>query len=182
MSGAVNRVIAPAGALLAILYLIAMVASGALPERRNFIEFQANGVLQMDPLGITRVELAAEEGSQVFERSDSGWIMPESGTELEKQAALTLDRAVKFMHTAAPARAFPLAELPADAFSEFGLDRPTLSVVLATPSGVALEVDFGDSSADGILQYMHVEGSDVVHMISRFVSAEWLAVGEAAPR
>tara|TARA_B100000614_G_scaffold231663_1_gene225767 strand:- start:667 stop:1224 length:558 start_codon:yes stop_codon:yes gene_type:complete len=179
---AANRILVPVVALVAVLYLVAMVVTGALPERRSLIEFQANGVLSMDPIGITRVTLTSEDGAQVFERSDGGWTMPESGAKLDERTALTLDRAVKFMHTASPVREFPLAELSDGGLANYGLQQPVLSIVLETPSGVALEVDFGDAARDGILQYMHVKGADVVQMISRFVSQEWQAVAESAPQ
>jgi len=180
MTTVLRRTVAPLMALAALSYLVAMVLSGALPERRHMIEFQANGVMQVDPATVTRVTVVGGDDEAVFERRADGWIAAGDGEHLDKVRALTLDRAVKFMHTAAPVREFALDELSETAISDFGLDRPSLSVTLENAEGVVLAAHFGDTSNDGILQYMQVEGADVVHMISRFVGEEWESVAEAA--
>ena len=54
MSALVGRFWMPLAALLALTYLVAMLLSGALPERRQLIHAEANGVLRQAPESITR--------------------------------------------------------------------------------------------------------------------------------
>ena len=55
---AVSRALPGLAAFAAIGYLVAMVITGALPQQRQRVQFEAKGVLQLAPERIARVELA----------------------------------------------------------------------------------------------------------------------------
>ena len=53
----------------ALGYLVAMVVAGALPEQRQLVKFEANGVMKLEPERITRVELRRGKQSTVLLRA-----------------------------------------------------------------------------------------------------------------
>jgi hypothetical protein len=175
MIAAVNRFWMPAAAALALAYLVIMLVTGALPERRHFVEFEANGVLQLAPESITRVTAVADGAPAVFAREAEGWAR-EGGAAVDAGLAETIERAVKFMHTAAPVRALVPEEIAETGLAEFGLERPRLAIALEDPGGVVLKAEFGNDSADGLLQYMRLSDRDEVYLMSSFVGGQWQAV------
>jgi hypothetical protein len=92
-----------AAALLALVYLIVMVVSGALPQQRQLIRFEAKGVMTSAPETITRVELARGADRAVLVRTQDGW-RREPGPALPRQLSEQLSLAVQFMNTATPVR------------------------------------------------------------------------------
>ena len=175
MIAMVGRLWVPVAALVALTYLVIMLVTGALPERRQLVHFEANGVLRQAPESITRVTLAAEGMPAVFVRHGGGWIREGSAAPVDAGLAETIDRAVKFMHTANPVRTLEPEEIGRTGLTEFGLDRPRLSVTLEDPRGVVLEADFGNESVDGLLQYMRLRDRGELYLMSGFVGKEWQA-------
>ena len=53
-----RHILHPVLAALALLYLAAMVVSGAMPVQRQLVRFEAKGVLKLSPDEVTRVELS----------------------------------------------------------------------------------------------------------------------------
>lgn len=176
MSAVVGRLWAPVLAAVALGYLAFMLLEGALPERGHLVRFEANGVLQMAPEAITRVRVTVDGTSAGFVRQAEGWVADGSTTPVDARLGETLDRAVKFMHTANPVRALGPEEIAAAGAAEFGLDRPPLSIALEDATGVVLEADFGSRSPDGLLRYMRLKDGDQLYLMSDFVGQEWEAV------
>jgi Domain of unknown function (DUF4340) len=181
MNTAIRRLWMPAIALLALTYLVIMLATGALPERRQLVEFEAAGVLRLAPELITRVTVSADGRATAFVRETDGWTREDSGAATEPRRAETIERAVRFMHTANPVRLLEPADLAGTSPAEFGLDPPGLSITLADANGVVLEADFGAENPDGLLQYMRLRGSAGLYLMSGFVGQEWEAIVKGGP-
>ena len=171
-----------AAAVGATAFLIVMAITGALPEQRQLVKFEAKGVMQLPPERITSVALQAGERSAVFQRvGDGGWAR-QDGTPLDPALAKRLSMAVQFMNTSAPVRELAPAEYEASKASEFGLEHPALSIVLFEGPQPILGAHFGGHNPDGYLQYVRVEGRKELFMLSRFVGAEWDAVAQGGLR
>jgi hypothetical protein len=176
MSTLVGRFWMPLAALLALTYLVAMLLSGALPERRQLIHAEANGVLRQTPESILRATVVADGISSAFVRQGSGWVKEGSASQLDAQLTETIERAVKLMHTATPVRMLDAKEVAESRLADFGLDRPRLSIALEDAGGVVLAADFGGANNDGLLQYMRLVDRDDLYLMSGFVGKEWQAV------
>jgi hypothetical protein len=181
MNAVIRRVWMPAVAVLALTYLVAMLMTGALPERRQLVESEADGVLRLAPERITRVTVAADGSSTAFVRQTDGWTREGNGAATESRLAETLERAVKFMHTANPVRVLEPEEVADTGPAEFGLDRPRLSITLEDASGAVLEADFGAHNTDGLLQYMRLRDRAELYLMSGFVGKEWETVVRGGP-
>jgi hypothetical protein len=176
MIALVNRFWMPAAASVALAYLVIMLATGALPERGQLVQSEAHGVLQLAPESITRVTVVADATPAVFVRQANGWVRDGSAAAVDAELAEIIERAVKFMHTANPVRAIEPEEIADAGLAEFGLERPRLRITLEDAGGVALEAEFGNDSADGLLQYMRLKDRDDLYLMSGFVGKEWQAV------
>ena len=182
MTSLAKRAVASVVAVVALGYLIAMVVTGALPENRQVVQFEAAGVLNQTPESITRVTLVTQDGSYVFERRDSDWVNANGKKALDSQAGKLLDRALKIMHNSKPVRVLEHKDIADTSPAEFGLEQPRLSVAMETVDGVVLAVKFGNSNTDGILQYMSARGSDKLYLMSDFVGKGWEQVAETQKR
>jgi hypothetical protein len=169
--------VAALAALAAIGYLVAMVVTGALPQQRARVKFEAKGVMPLAPERITRVELVRGTDRAVLVRGETGWAR-EGGPPLPAPLAEKLSLAVQYMHTATPVRVLEPAEIGGTVPREFGLDRPAVAVALHAESNLVLQARFGGRTPDDMLQYVTIEGRDGVVLMSRFVGQEWLAVAE----
>ncbi|HSC28720.1 MAG TPA: hypothetical protein VLD67_15695, partial [Vicinamibacterales bacterium] len=181
MTTVIRRLWMPAVAALALAYLVIMLMTGALPERRQLVQSETDGVLRLAPESVTRVTVAADGSSTAFVRQTNGWTSAGGGAPIEAPLAETLERAVKFMHTANPVRVLDPEELAGTGPAEFGLDRPRLSIILEDANGVVLDADFGAFNTDGLLQYMRLRGQDDLYLMSGFVGREWQAVADGGP-
>jgi hypothetical protein len=174
---ALTRALAAVVALAAIGYLVVMVVTGALPQQRQRVQFEAKGVMRVAPERVVRVELARGADRAVLVRDGTGWRREGAGP-LAAPLGEKLSLAVQYMHTAAPVRVLEPTELGGSAAREFGLDRPVVSVALHGESGPLLRARFGGRTPDDMLQYATIEGRDGVVLMSRFVGQEWLAVAD----
>lgn len=173
-----RRSLLPLAAGLALVYLIVMLTTGALPQNRQFIKTEANGVLVSAPETITRVTIVTTGKPLIFLRRQQSWSEQDRDATLSTAAAEHLDRAVKMMHTANPVRVLSAQEIGQTGLQEFGLASPLLSVQLASIGGVELEADFGSHNSDGFLQYMRLKDRSELYLMSNFVGREWQSVVE----
>ncbi len=165
-----------AAALVATGYLVAMYLTGALPQSRQLIQFDARGVLEVDGSQIQRVTLTADDHVFRYSRVGGTWVRDHDKASLPAEQAASLERALKFMHTSAPVRTFAQGEWQPAELAQYGLDRPRLAIGLFSQDKPLLRAQFGELNASGFLQYMQVEGRSDLFLISRFVGAEWAAV------
>jgi hypothetical protein len=166
-------------ATLALAFLTIMLVTGALPRQRQFVKFEAKGVMQLAPERISVVALRAGEGNAVFVRTpDGGWAR-DGGAQLDPAIAKRLSLAVQFMNTSGPVREMEPSEYQGTNPHEFGVDHPQLSVALFEGARPVLAAHFGGRNPDGYLQYVTVEGRRELFLLSRFVGEEWDAVAKA---
>jgi hypothetical protein len=172
-----RRVAAPIAATLALGYLAAMVVSGAQPVQRQFVEFEAKGVLKTPPERIRRIELVrADKSVSVIRRGDNGWATP-AGAELDATESKRISLAVQMMHNSGPAREIPLGELNGADPAAFGLDAPRVTArFYESDADPVLTARFGERNPDEFLQYMRIDGDNHLYLMSRFIGEAWAAV------
>lgn len=169
-----------AAATIALAFLTVMLVTGALPRQRQFVKFEAKGVMQLAPERISVVALRAGERNAVFSRTpDGGWAR-DDGAPLDPTISKRLSLAVQFMNTSGPVREMEPSEYQGTNPHEYGLDHPQLSVALFEGARPVLAAHFGGRNPDGYLQYVTVEGRRELFLLSRFVGEEWDAVAKAA--
>jgi hypothetical protein len=168
-----RRLLAPAGAFLAVGLLVAMIASGHLRESKQFVRFAPAGVMAENPAEIDRVEMRANGGRWVFVRAPRGWRSDPEGSLIPESLGTHLDDSIKFMHVSAPVRVMERAEWEPVGLREFGLDPPGVTAILYRRGREVLGVEFGDPNPQKVLQYMKLEGRDQLYLMSRFVGEEW---------
>jgi hypothetical protein len=178
-----RRHLHPVLAALALLYLAAMVVSGAMPVQRQLVRFEAKGVLNLSPNEVTRVELI--RGTQrvtLLRTGETEWATRD-GFNIGA-AGRRVSKAVQIMHNSGPVREIEAAELSGRDPALFGLDPPRLSVKLYGGGGEpVLTARFGEFNPEGYLQYMSIDGDPRLYLMSRFVGGEWSeAMTEAAAR
>lgn len=169
--------------LTAVAFLFVMVFTGARPEQRQLVKFEAKGVMQVPPERITRVELTSDKGFAVLVRTEAqAWIDAE-GKALPPALAKRVSMAVQFMNTSEPVRVLEPADVQAASIHELGLDRPQLSIGLFEGNRKVLAAAFGRRNPDGLLQYVAVEGRPEIFLLSHFVGEEWrAAAGAGSPK
>jgi hypothetical protein len=167
--------------LTAFAYLAAMVISGALPEQRQLVKFEAKGVMTLPPERIARVDLIRGGNSVSFVRSGgSGWIREDNKAPLPKAVAEKLSLAVQIMNTSGPVRVMEKAEHGSAGPGEFGLDKPVMSVTLSEGTAPVLRAHFGGLNPEKFLQYMAVDGRPEVFLMSLFVGQYWSDIADNA--
>jgi hypothetical protein len=164
---------APILGLLATGFLSVMVLSGHLRESRQFVPFTPAGVMAEAPTEIDRVDLRTGTGHWRFVRGPGGWRTAPDGRVLSAALAAALDESIKFMHVSAPVRVMERAEWAPLGLREFGLDPPGYTATLYRRDTALLEADFGAPNPQKVLQYMRLQGSDRIYLMSRFVGEEW---------
>jgi hypothetical protein len=179
-----RRVAAPAVGVLALGFLAMMVVSGAQPVQRQFVAFEAKGLMKTAPERIGRVELfRAGQRVSLIRRGEDGWATS-AGAEIAAEEGKRISMAVQMMRNSGPAREIPPGELEGADLAGFGLDPPRISVKLYASGGApALAVRFGELNPDGFLQYTRIERDDRLFLMSRFIGAAWeQALDGVSPR
>ncbi|MDD1521304.1 hypothetical protein DAA51_20385 [Bradyrhizobium sp. WBAH10] len=171
-----RHVLHPVLAALALLYLAAMVVSGAMPVQRQLVRFEAKGLLKRVPEEVKRVELSRGTRRVTLLRAgETEWVTPD-GVNIGA-AGLQVSKAVQIMHNSGPVREIEAAGLVGSDPAPFGLDPPRLSVKLYGRDGdLVLAASFGEFNPEGYLQYMRIDGNPRLYLMSRFVGGEWAEV------
>jgi hypothetical protein len=163
-------------AVAALAFLIAMVVTGALPQQRQLVKFEAKGVMKLEPDLVKRVEIHQGDRKAVLLRAPGGGWVAEGGGALSAEIAKKVSLAVQFMNTAGPIRVIEAADLQGANLRDFGLDPPALSVVLYQGAQAVIGARFGTHNPEDTAQYMMVDGSRELVLMSRFVGQEWESV------
>jgi hypothetical protein len=174
----------PALSALALGYLAVMVVSGAQPVQRQFVAFEAKGLMKTPPERISQVELArADQRVSLIRRGENGWATA-AGAEIDAEMGKRISMAVQMMRNSGPAREIPPGELEGADLAAFGLHRPRIAAKFYDPGGDAvLAIRFGELNPDGFLQYARIEGDDRLYLMSRFIGEAWgQAFDGVAPR
>jgi hypothetical protein len=159
-----------------LVFLIVMIVSGALPQQRQLVKFEAKGVMKLEPELVTRVELHRGDRKAVLLRAAGGEWVAEGGGALSAGIAKELSLAVQFMNTAGPIRVIDEADLQGTNPRDFGFDLPRVSVVLYQGEQAVIGARFGAHNPEDTAQYMMVDGRQELILMSRFVGQEWESV------
>lgn len=178
-----RRILLPAAAVLAVGYLAVMAAIGAAPVQRQLVRAEARGVLGLQAEAVRRVDVAARGATVTLLRhGEKAWSTVDGA--VAPSASAQLDTALKVLHRSGPVREIDGDDLAGVDTRPFGLDAPVVTVsVYGAAADPVLTARFGALNPEGILQYMRLDGSDRLYLMSRFVAAEWLtALDEVAGR
>jgi len=160
--------------LLAVAFMVAMVLTGSLRETRQLAKFEAKGVLKVPPEHVRRVELRVGEHMVTFVRApNKGWMYSGRQDVATGELLEHLTEAVLLMHTSGPVRVMHRDEYHGTPLQEFGLDRPRYSLAFFEAERLLLDVSFGGQNPQDLLQYMQLQGSDDIYLMSRFVGQAW---------
>lgn len=169
------------GATGSVAFLVAMVVAGALPGQRQLVKFEARGVMKLDPDLVTRVELQQGDRKAALTRAPGGSWLAAAGP-LPADVAGSVSLAVQFMNTAAPIRLIAAEEIPGVKLADFGLEPARLHVVLYQGSKDVLGARFGSHNPEDTAQYMMLDDSRDLVLMSRFVGQQWENIAAALPR
>jgi hypothetical protein len=176
-----RRIAVPLAVTFVVGYLAVMVMSGEQPRQRQFVEFEAKGVLKTPPDQVRRIELVqADRHLSLLRQGEDSWATP-GGTGIDGAVASQISTAVRMMHNSGPAREILADDLKDTDLAEFGLDVPrvTASFYLSSTDPV-LTVHFGARNPDGFLQYMRIDNDDHLYLMSRFIGEAWLGAFEGS--
>jgi hypothetical protein len=177
-----QRLVMPTAAALMVLYLAVMVIQGALPRQRQFVEFQANGVLKTAPELIRRIELVRTNRHLDLLRQDPDSWATVAGTRINASAARQIGTALEMMHNSGPARELTADDVRGTDPAEFGLVAPRITATLyAASNDPVLTVHFGARNPDEFLQYMRIDNDARLYLMSRFIGETWLGAFDASP-
>jgi len=163
-------------AVAGLAFLIVMIVSGALPQQRQLVKFEAKGVMKLEPDLVTRVEIHQGDSKAVLLRAPGGGWVAEGGGTLSAEVAKKVSLAVQFMNTAGPIRVMEPEELAGTNLRDFGLDPPRLTCTLFAGTQNVIGAHFGAHNPEDTAQYMTVDGRKELFLMSRFVGQEWESV------
>lgn len=167
-------------AVAACVYLGVMTYTGAFPEVRHLVKFEAKGLLVETPERVESVVVAQGGRTRTFVRAGGAW--REQDKAVPADTGTALDNAVAFMHRSAPVRSIPLAELRNQDPKEFGLAPPSITIQLTVGGATVLEAGFGNTAPMTSLDYVGVVGRNEIYLLSHFVAEEWHKVLAPAVR
>ena len=122
-----RRIAVPLAVTFVVGYLAVMVMSGAQPTQRQFVEFEAKGVLKTPPEQVRRVELVrADQHISLLRQGEDNWVTP-AGAGIDGAVARQISTAVRMMHNSGPAREIPADDVKDTDPAEFGLDVPRIT-------------------------------------------------------
>ena len=175
-----RRLVPPLLAALALGYLAAMVASGAMPVQRQLVRFEAKGVLKAPPEQVRRVEIGRGAARLRLVRTGEKQWATATGADTGAAGA-RVSMAVEMMRNSGPVREIAADELAGVDTAPFGLDPPAVAATLyGEGDAPLLSVRFGARNPDEFLQYMRIDGDARLFLMSRFVGEEWSEALNAA--
>ncbi len=178
-----GRIWAPVAAALAIGYLAAMAVVGAPPAQRQLVQTEADGLLAVPAAEVRMAEIVKDgQTIRAVRQGDKNWT-DQSGAPLGAAASAQLDRAATVLHRSGPVRELSEDDLAGVDAQPFGLKAPALVVtVWGAAEAPLLTARFGAINPEGILQYMRLDGSGSLYLMSRFVADEWATAHAEAKR
>ena len=170
-----RRIAVPLAVTFVVGYLAVMVMSGEQPTQRQFVEFEAKGVLKTPPEQVRRVELVrADQHVSLLRQGEDNWATP-AGAGIDGAVARQISTAVRMMHNSGPAREIPADDVKDTDPAEFGLDVPRITASFyVSDADPVLTVHFGARNPDEFLQYMRIDNDDHLYLMSRFIGEAWL--------
>jgi hypothetical protein len=170
-----RRITVPLAVTFVVGYLAVMVISGEQPRQRQFVEFEAKGVLKTPPEQVRRVDLVrADQRVSLVRRGEDDWATSD-GAAIDGAVGKQISTAVRMMHNSGPAREIPADDVKDTNPAEFGLDVPRITASFyVSATDPVLTVHFGARNPDDFLQYMLIDNDDHLYLMSRFIGEAWL--------
>ena len=173
----VRRYLWPIGAVLAAGFIGALAFHGSRPEP-GLARFEAAGVLSDWQLReVVAVEVNAAARRRAYRRdADGGWRLESSDEVVAANLAEQIELGLKLLHNSAPQR----TDLDSAQLTEFGLQPPRLTVVVAAANGASRTIEFGGANPLGLERYARIDGQRDIMLLPSFVVDAWEPV--ASPR
>lgn len=162
----------PVTAAVAAVVLIGLALHGRRPDS-GLARFEAAGVMTaIRPERASEVRVSAGVRATRLRRAGDGrWTV--DGGARDGDPTPAVERGLRFLHVSAPQRVLERGDLPPDAPTAFGLAPPRYVVSVLGAGGETFTIEFGGLNAQGLAQYTHVAGRDVVYLLPRFVGEPW---------
>jgi hypothetical protein len=164
------------GAVLAAAALVVLAVHGRRPDH-GLARFEAAGLLRGQSVAAARtIEVSDGTRRRRFERANTDAWHLVAGPGSSSGAADAITRGLRFLEVSPPQRVLSPEEVSAARAGDFGLDPPRYTVAIhGAPEG-AIVVHFGGPNAQGLAQYVRLDGHDEVVLLPRYVGEPWEAV------
>jgi hypothetical protein len=172
VDAALKRYAWPALAAVALCYLVALGLTGGRPGP-GLAAFEPRGLLrEVRVEAISAIELSADGRSWRFERTPAGAWRVARGPPIAALAR-ELPLALTLLRNSGPERTLKASEIAAASVSEFGLDKPRVTVAIYAGPAPPLVIAFGGANALTSIRYARVVGDDDVVLLPAFVAEAW---------
>jgi hypothetical protein len=169
-----NRFAWAAAALAATAFLAALAFTGGRGGP-GLAPFTPNGLLTIPIEDVLEVEVTTGEGQWHFVRGEGGWRAKRgtatAGFETRLEGALTL------LRNSGPERILTDAELASVDVAQFGLDPPSLRVIVRGPEAKIFAISFGATNPLGVSRYARLDGKREIALLPGFVAEAWEQLG-----
>ena len=179
MKTAANQAVAAAAACLMIATISALSLTGRWPGGASFARYEPNGIVELPPEQVSRVEVAEHGDLIVWQRTSEGWTTKAAGTD--NAVGDHIETALRFLNVSAPLRVLGAGEFSDADIAEFGLDPPRQMIALVAADGVT-SVWFGALNPAQTSHYTRVVGRSAIYLMPRHVAAEWQLAADMARR
>lgn len=179
MKTAASQAVAAAAACLMVATISALSLTGRWPGGASFARYEPNGIVDLPPEQVRRVEVAEHGDLIVWQRTREGWAVGAAGTD--NAVGDHIETALRFLNVSAPLRVLGIGEFSDADIAEFGLDPPDQMIALVAGGGVT-SVWFGALNPAQTSHYTRVVGRSAIYLMPRHVAAEWQLVADMARR
>ena len=157
----------------------ALSLTGRWPGGASFARYEPNGIVDLPPEQVRRVEVAEHGDLIVWQRTSEGWTAEAAGTD--NAVGDHIETALRFLSVSAPLRVLGAGEFSDADIAEFGLDPPDQMIALLAGGGVT-SIWFGALNPAQTSHYTRVVGRSAIYLMPRHVAAEWQLAVDMARR
>ena len=180
MKTAASQAIAATAAGLMIATISALSLTGRWPGGASLARYEPNGIVDLPPEQVRRVEVAEHGNLIVWQRTSEGWTAEAAGTD--NAFGDHIRTALRFLNVSAPLRVLGAGEFSDADIAEFGLDPPRQMIALVAADGGITNVWFGALNPTQTSHYTRVVGRSAIYLMPRHVAAEWQLAADMARR
>lgn len=180
MKTAASQVVAAAAACLMIATISALSLTGRWPGGASFARYEPNGIVDLPPEQVRRVEVAEHGDLIVWQRTSEAWTAKAAGTD--NAVGDHIETALRFLNVSAPLRVLGTGEFSDPDIAEFGLDPPHQMIALVAADGKVTSVWFGGLNPAQTSHYTRVVGRSAIYLMPRHVAAEWQLAADMTRR
>ena len=180
MKTATSQVVAAAAACLMIATISALSLTGRWPGGASFARYEPNGIVDLPPEQVRRVEIAEHGDLIVWQRTSEAWTAKAAGPD--NAVGNHIETALRFLNVSAPLRVLGTGEFSDADIAEFGLDPPHQMIALVAADGNVTSVWFGALNPAQTSHYTRVVGRSAIYLMPRHVAAEWQLAADMTRR